>query len=258
MEHSSDKRELEAIEVYPDAAHLARAAANHFVTLAGEAIASRGRFAVALAGGSTPRAAYALLASDEYAPRVDWSRVQVFWGDERCVPPDHLDSNYRMACEALLDHVSIPEENVHRMRGELEPTQAAAEYEYVLGALFSASSGDRKAELRFDLILLGMGDDGHTASLFPGTEAIHEQTRRVVAHYVKKLKAWRITLTPVVINAAANVTFLVSGSGKAERLSQVLTGPYQPDVLPAQIVNPDRGRLRWLVDAAAAISLDRG
>jgi 6-phosphogluconolactonase len=252
--------EMEGIKVYPDAWRLAHAAADHIVLLAGEAIASHGRFAVALAGGSTPKAAYALLATDEYATRVDWSRVHIFWGDERCVPPDHPDSNYRMAREALLDHVPLPAENVHRMRGELEPGQAAREYEAVLRTFFSPSGADGEAQGEtlfpsFDLILLGMGDDGHTASLFPGTVAIHEQTRWVVAQRVEKLEAWRITLTPVVINAAANVTFVVSGAGKAERLRQVLNGPRQPDVLPAQVVDPDSGRLYWLVDGSAASSL---
>jgi len=245
--------EMEGVEVYPDASQLAHAVADHFVILAREAIETRGRFAVALAGGSTPKAAYTLLASHEYTARVDWSRVHVFWGDERCVPPDHPDSNYRMAREAMLDHVSLPQENIHRMRGELGPGQAASKYEDVLRAFFSPPSRDRKAPTPgFDLILLGMGDDGHTASLFPGTAAIHEETRWVVAHYVEKLEAWRITLTPVVINTATNVTFVVSGSGKAERLRQVLTGPYQPDFLPAQIVDPHAGRLHWRVDRAAA------
>jgi 6-phosphogluconolactonase len=258
MGHSSDTGELKRIEVYPDAERLAQATAEHFVALVGEAIAGQGRCAVALAGGSTPRAAYTLLAGDEFASRVDWARVHVFWGDERPVPPDHPDSNYRMACEALLDHVPLPAENVHRMRGELEPAQAAADYEQALRVFFALPSKDQEAEppARFDLILLGMGDDGHTASLFPGTVAIREQTRWVMAHFVEKLDTWRITLTPAIINAAANVTFVVSGSGKAERLRQVLTGRHQPDLLPAQIVDLGRGRLRWLVDEAAAASLE--
>ena len=258
MGHSSDIGELEGIEVYPDAKRLARAAAEHFVALAREAIAGQGRFAVALAGGSTPRAAYALLAGDEFATRVDWERVHVFWGDERCVPPDHPDSNYRMAREAVLDHVPLPAENEHRMRGELEPAQAAADYEQALRIFFALPPRKQEAEppAGFDLILLGMGDDGHTASLFPGTAAISEQTRWVIAHFVEKLDTWRITLTPAVINAAANVTFVVSGSGKAERLRQVLTGSHQPTMLPAQIVDPGHGRLRWLVDEAAAASVE--
>jgi 6-phosphogluconolactonase len=234
------------IRTYPDAASLARAAAEHFVTLATQAMTARGRFVVALSGGSTPRAAYTLLASDEFVARVDWPRVHVFWGDERCVPPDHAESNYRMARETLLDKIPIPAENIHRIQGELPPDQAATAYQAELEAVLGAGG-------RFDLILLGMGEDGHTASLFPGTTALHEQTRWVVAHYVDKLSAWRVTLTPVAINAAAHVTFLVSGAGKAERLREVLDGPHQPDVLPAQIVRPTDGRLLWLADAAAAV-----
>jgi 6-phosphogluconolactonase len=155
---------------------------------------------VALAGGSTPRAAYALLATEEFAARVDWSRVHVLWGDERCVPPDDPDSNYRMAREALLDKIPIPTENVHRIRGELPPDEAAAAYQAELEAVLGAGG-------RFDLVLLGMGVDGHTASLFPGTAALHEGERWVVAAFVDKLSAWRVTLTPVVLNAAAQVTF---------------------------------------------------
>ena len=263
MGHASDSRDLLGIEEYPDAERLAQAVADHFVRLARQAVANNGRFAVALAGGSTPRVAYTLLAGNEFATRVDWSHVHVFWGDERCVPPDHADSNYGMAREALLEHVPLPPENVHRIRGELAPAQAAAGYENALRAFFSPPAEDRQANgetnvARFDLILLGMGDDGHTASLFPGTVAVSEHTRWVMANFVEKLDSWRITLTSAVINAAANVTFVVSGSGKAERLRQVLTGPYQPDALPAQLVNPDRGRLRWLVDEAAATLLKGG
>jgi len=241
------------VSVYPDAASLAHAAAELFAKLAGDAIRTSGRFAVALAGGSTPRGVYTLLASDPFASRVNWPRVHVFWGDERCVPPGHPESNYRMARETLLDHVPIPPANVHRIPCEQEPTRAAAAYERTLWKFFAVSP--EGGPPRFDLILLGMGDDGHTASLFPGTTALHERRRWVVAHYVEKLQAWRVTLTPVVLNAAAHVIFLVSGAGKAARLRQVLRGPYQPDVLPAQIVQPATGRLVWLVDAEAAAHL---
>jgi len=240
---------MSEIRTYSDADHLARAAAEHFVTLASEAIAARGQFTVALSGGSTPRAAYALLAAED----VDWPRVHVFWGDERCVPPDHLDSNYRLAREALLDHVPLPVGNVRRIRGEINPEQAAADYERTLRSFFARHPEEPTA--CFDLILLGMGEDGHTASLFPGTAALNEQTRWVVAHYVDKLRAWRVTLTPVVINAAAQVTFIVSGAGKADRLREVLTGPYRPDALPAQIVRPTDGRLLWLTDEAVVAHL---
>jgi len=239
--------------VYPDADHLARAAAEYFVALAAEAIAARGQFTVALSGGSTPRATYTLLASDEFAGRADWSHVHVFWGDERCVPPDHPNSNYRLAREALLDKVPIPAENIHRIRGEINPEETADDYEHTLRAFFARHPEGPKP--RFDLILLGMGQDGHTASLFPCTTALREQTRWVVAHYVDKLRAWRVTLTPVVINAAAQVTFIVAGVGKAERLREVLTGPYRPDTLPAQIVRPTNGRLLWLTDEEAVAHL---
>jgi 6-phosphogluconolactonase len=249
--HEARRRLMAEIRTYPASDRLARAAAEHFVTLAADRRRVGRRFAVALAGGSTPRAAYALLATEEFAARVDWSCVHVFWGDERCVPPDDPDSNYRMAREALLDKIPIPTENVHRMRGELPPDEAAAAYQAELEAVLGAGG-------RFDLILLGMGADGHTASLFPGTAALHEGARWVVAHYVDKLAAWRVTLTPAAINAAAQVTFIVSGAGKAERLREVLAGPYQPDVLPAQIVRPTDGRLLWLVDAAAAAHLREG
>jgi 6-phosphogluconolactonase len=254
---------MSEVKVYPDRASLARAAAEHLVAQAAEAVAAHGRFTVALSGGSTPHSTYALLASAdnkhprEFAPRVDWPRVHVFWGDERCVPPDHPDSNYRMAREALLEKVPIPIENVHRIQGELPPDQAAAAYQSKLKSFLGAGG-------RFDLILLGVGTDGHTASLFPGTAAIHERKQWVVAHHVRrqgrspdKLGAWRITLTPIVVNAAAHVTFLVAGTGKAERLHQVLAGRYQPDVLPAQIVRPAGGQLLWLVDAAAAARLQQ-
>jgi len=251
------------IQTYLDAASLAWAAAEHFVTLAAEAIAARGQFAVALSGGSTPHATYALLASEEFAAHVDWSRIHIFWGDERCVPPDHPDSNYRMAHETLLDHVSLPARNVHRIRGEINPKEAAADYERMLRSFFAQKPRGKGARddgpiPGFDLILLGMGADGHTASLFPDTAALHEQTRWVVAHYVDKLSAWRVTLSPVVINAAAHVTFVVSGAAKAEGLQEVLSGPYQPDALPAQIVRPTNGHLLWLADAGAAIHLEEG
>jgi 6-phosphogluconolactonase len=196
---------------------------------------------VALSGGSTPRTTYALLASDEFAARVDWPRVRVFWGDERCVPPDHPDSNYRMAREALLDKVPIPTENVHRMRGELPPDQAATAYQAELEAVLGASG-------RFDLILLGMGADGHTASLFPGTAALEERERTVVAVYVKRLRAWRVTLTLPVINAGRHVLFLVSGTAKAPTLARIRAG----ELLSAGLVQPDQGQLTWLVDMAAA------
>ena len=230
---------------------LATAVAEHFVALAREAIATRGRFSVVLAGGSTPRGVYERLASKGFAERVDWQRIHLFWGDERCVPPDHADSNTRMARETLIDRVPIPSDQVHRICGENPPLEAALAYEKLLHTHFSASTRT------FDLVLLGMGEDGHCASLFPGTAAIHEEKHWVVAHYVDKLQAWRITLTPVMLNAAAEVAFIVSGEEKAERVRQVQNDIHRPRTLPAQIIRPASDRLTWFLDQPAASLLEK-
>src|SRR5215212_4522615 len=199
------------VQVFGDAESVARAAAEVFVRLSIEAVGGRGAFSVALSGGTTPRRVYELLASDEYRARVEWPKVHVFFGDERNVPPDHADSNYRMAREALLSKVPIPGDNVYRMHGELDANEAAKQY----GEMLKEKFGDGG----LDMVLLGMGDDGHTASLFPGTEALGETKHRCVANYVEKLKAWRITLTAPFINRARCATVLVSGKSKAERLA---------------------------------------
>jgi 6-phosphogluconolactonase len=233
------------ITIAPDAEGLRVAAAEQFVALAAAAVAARGVFTVALAGGGTPRPVYELLATEPFARRVDWPRVHVFFGDERCVGPDDPQSNYRMAREALLSRVSLPAANVHRIRGEEPPELAALAYELELRAFFRT---ERPPAL--DLIWLGMGENGHTASLFPGTAALRERARWVVAQYVEVVGSWRVTFTLPLINAAREAAFLVEGVGKAATLRRVLRGPYQPDVLPAQLVRP-AGRLRWLVDAAA-------
>lgn len=241
---------MQTIEVYPTQPELMQVAAEYFVEWADKAMKSRGRFAVALSGGSTPRDLYALLATESLASRVDWPRVSVFWSDERTVPPGHLDSNYRMAAETLLEKVPIRPQDIYRVPAELPPEEAAARYEQTLREFFA---GEETAI--FDLMLLGMGGDGHTASLFPGTEAIHEDNRWVVGHYVPKLDVWRITMTPVVLNAARQVIFLVTGEDKAQMLRNVLHGPYEPDVFPAQVVRPESGNLLWLVDSGAASML---
>jgi 6-phosphogluconolactonase len=230
--------------VVPDADSLARLAAGRFTDLASTAIAERGRFVVALSGGSTPRPVYTLLAEGLFVSRLDWKRVHVFWGDERCVPPDHPDSNYRMAYRALLEHVAIAPENVHRIPGELPPEEAAAVYRMELAEVLGEDG-------RFDLILLGMGTDGHTASLFPGTRAVGERERDVVAAWVERLSAWRVTLTLPMINAARHVMFLVSGAAKAPVLARIHAG----EALPAGFVRPQDGQLTWLVDRDAAADL---
>ncbi len=246
-----------SIQVSPNPAALAQSAAAEFTRLAQSAIEHRGRFSVALAGGSTPEKLYRLLASPPFAGQIDWARVEVYWSDERCVPPDDPQSNYRMARLALLEQVPLPPENIHRLQGELDPRLAAFQYEEWLRSAFAtpAATGAESPVASFDLILLGMGEDGHTASLFPHQNAVHEDWRWVVAEQIQKLDTWRLTFTPPLINAAANVIFLVAGEHKAESLKQVLQGPYQPELLPAQVVKPTNGRLLWLVDAAAAALL---
>ena len=244
------------ITIFPDIDSLIRGAADFIAATAARALAARGRFTLALCGGNTPKPVYARLATPEYRDRLDWPRVQIFFGDERCVPPDDPQSNYLMARSALLDQVPIPPENIHRMRGEDDPEQAAAAYAKELQNTFGGDAAAGGPPLEgFDLILLGLGDNGHTASLFPGLAAVTEKKRWVMAQYVEVVGMWRLTLTPVVINAARQVAFLISGANKAGVLQQVLEGPYQPVVLPAQSIRPDSGELHWLLDAAAAAKL---
>lgn len=244
------------VRIHPDLKSLSRAAAEHLVALATEAVSERDRFSVALSGGATPRETYALLASPAFALLVPWTQVHIFWGDERCVPPDHPDSNYRMAWETLLRHVPIPADHIHRMRGEMDPREAARDYEKRLRALFALSPEEPDLP-RFDLVLLGMGRDGHTASLFPNSQALRESKRWVVAQEVEPQAAWRLTLTPIAINAARLVTFLVSGRDKSEMLQRVLEGASRPEELPAQSIRPADSKLAWMVDRAAASALER-
>ncbi len=249
---------MSTITIYSDHESWVTGVADFITELATKAIAERGRFTFAFSGGNTPRPIYTRLASAGYIDRIDWSRVQVFFGDERCVPPDDPLSNYQMARTVLCDHVPIPAANVHRIPGEDPPEQAAAEYADVLGRTFGGdpNTGGSPPD-GFDLVLLGMGDNGHTASPFPGLAAVTESVRWVMASYVEVVGMWRVTLTPVIFNAAHHVAFLVAGADKAEMLPKVLEGPYQPVVLPAQIIKPTHGELCWLVDAAAAEHLRR-
>ncbi len=243
---------MDQLRIFQDAAAVCRAAAEEFVRAASEAIEARGRFAASLSGGSTPRGLYALLADDgeSFRRRVDWSRVHFFWGDERCVPSDHPESNYRMARESMLEKLSPPRENIHRIPTELvDPEKIAGSYETDLRRFFKPAAGEPP---RFDLILLGMGPDGHTASLFPRTEALEDRGRLVAANWVEKLRAHRVTLTLPVINNAHRVLFLVAGGDKAKALDAVLRGPRRPEELPAQAVRPVNGEMRWFADRAAS------
>lgn len=246
------------IRVFTGGLTLLRAAADYIVDAAETAMTTNGHFTIALSGGATPKPIYELLATDEYTRYIDWSFGRVFWGDERCVQPDHYDSNYRMAKESLLENVRIPMGNIYRIKGELPPEAAAEDYEKALRGYFLRGTRPlNERQPRFDLILAGIGDDGHTASLFPYTTALEEQARWVAANYVEKLDTWRITLTPPAINAATNILFVVTGEKKADALAQILEGEYDPAQFPAQLVNPESGRVTWMVDVPAASKLSR-
>ncbi len=234
------------LHVLPTAEEAAQAKAQFVAALAKECSSSHGRFTIALSGGSTPRRFYKILASSPYSQEMAWDRWQVFWSDERCVPPGHQDSNYRMAREELLDHVAIPVENVHRMRGEDGPDEAAQAYEAVVREVFQSPAPS------FDLILLGIGDDGHTASLFPGTLALGEQDRLVVDNWAPELQVSRITFTLPLINAAKVVAFLDTDETKAGVLRQVLEPTPGEDMPPAGLVLPSPGVVHWFLTVEAA------
>lgn len=243
---------MSELRTYPNAEELITAAADAFVEFAEYFIDERGHFTVCLSGGSTPKAMFELLASEDYASKVEWDKVHVFWGDERTVPPDHADSNYRMAYEALLKYVPIPETQIHRMEAEIDLEEAVANYTQIMRPPLLGSHIPI-----FNLIWLGMGEDGHTASLFPFTPAVHEKEAWVVAQHIEKLDTWRMTLTPPVINAAEYVIFLIAGKTKAEIFQKVLQGTQKISLYPAQVVAPTSGKLIWMVDEAVAANLHR-
>jgi 6-phosphogluconolactonase len=234
------------IKIVSDVSELNRAGADEFVNCAISAIQARGKFSVALSGGSTPRGIYGLLADDQEIPEkiLPWERIFVFFGDERHVPPTDAESNYRMAHESLLSHVPIPAQNVFRVATELDAETAATQYEQLILSFFHLGPDEWP---RFDLIMLGMGPDGHTASLFPGSPALQETQRKVVANWIEKFNSFRITFTFPVLNHAAEVMFAVSGESKAEILKEVLKGP-DKNLYPSQKVQPERGKLLWIVD----------
>ncbi len=244
------------VRVLPDGAAIARRAAQKFVEAGAAAVNEKGSFSVVLAGGSTPKALYGLLVNDPaLRAQVPWDKMQVFFGDERHVGPDHPDSNFRMANEAMISKSPLKPEQVTRIKGEYpDADQAAREYELAIRSYFKLGDGEFP---RFDLVLLGMGSEGHTASLFPGTKALHEKRRIAVSNWVGKLLAERVTLTPPAINNAAHVIFMVTGADKAPALTAVLERVYEPDQLPAQLIQPANGTLLWLVDTAAGGLLTR-
>jgi 6-phosphogluconolactonase len=240
--------------VWKTAPEVAAGAAELFASCAEDAAAARGVARIAVSGGTTPKAMFALLAdkSAPYFARVPWDKLQLFWVDERCVPPTDSDSNYRMTDEAMLSKVPLPAAQIHRMEGELDPALAASRYEAALRAAFRLEGAETPV---FDLVLLGMGDDGHTASLFPHTQALDEITKLVVANHVPQKDTWRITLTAPVINRGREVAFLIEGAAKADVLAAVVSGPRDPESLPSQLIRPASGKLIFLLDAAAAAKL---
>lgn len=239
-----------------DAAELAREAARRFADLAVAFTNDAGRFTVALSGGSTPKAMFQILAEKPFADSLPWRSIYFFWGDERCVPPDHAESNYRMANETLLSKVPVPRENIFRIPAEDEDHErAAVNYSETIRQFFKpvgAAPGAEPDSPRLDLVFLGMGADGHTASLFPGTTALCADGGVTAANYVDKLQSWRITLTADAINRARNVIFLVAGADKAPALKEVIDGPRNPKQYPSQLIMPSHGALLWMVDEAAA------
>ncbi len=240
--------------VYDTPERVADAAAEIFSKYVNDAASSRGVARVAISGGSTPKRMFALLAAEPFVTQVPWDKLELYWVDERCVGPDDADSNYRMTREQLLSKVPLPSDKVFRMEGELDPEVAASKYEAALRNNFKLEGAQAPV---FDVVLLGMGDDGHTASLFPHSAAIHEMGRLVTANHVENKNAWRITLTWPVINHGRFVCFLIEGAAKADRLHEVLLGDYDPERLPSQLIRPDSGTVNLLLDAEAARRLPK-
>jgi len=240
-----------------DAAAVTRRAADEFLNASTFSVAQHGSFTVALAGGFTPKSLYSLLAEDpSFRAQIPWDKIHFFFGDERHVPPDHPDSNFRMVNEALFSKALVKPDQITRIKAEFpDADKAALEYQHALRAYFKLQDGDLP---RFDLVLLGMGEDGHTASLFPGTKALHASDRFVVRNWVGKLYTERITLTAAAINQANRIIFLVTRADKAPALKAVLEGPYEPEQLPAQLIQPSNGSLLWLIDQAAGSMLASG
>jgi 6-phosphogluconolactonase len=240
--------------VSPTAEAVAEAAAALFSDTAKSASQARGVARIAISGGSTPKRMFTTLAdpAKPYAASTPWDKIELFWVDERCVGPTEPDSNFRMTKEALLDHVPLPAARIHRMEGELDPHEASARYEADIRNTFKLEGAETPT---FDLVLLGMGDDGHTASLFPHTDALNEVDLIVTPNHVPQKDTWRITLTKPVINHGRQVAFLIEGAGKADILAKVLLGPYQPEVTPSQLIRPASGKLSFLLDTAAAAKL---
>lgn len=237
------------LHICKDATELSQQAAKWIAGYISATLKKQDRFTIALSGGSTPQKLHTLLAAAPYKDQIDWGKVHVFWGDERAVPFEDSRNNAKMAYDTLLNHVPVPASHIHVMRTDIDPQAAAAAYEKILQQYFGHTTTS------FDLVLLGMGDDGHTLSLFPGTPVIHEEKKTATAFFLKEQDMFRITLTAPVVNRAARVAFLVAGAGKTNALKEVIDGDYRPDTYPSQVIKPNPGELHWFLDKAAAALL---
>lgn len=246
------------LHVYKNGEELSSAVAKWIAERISATLTKKDRFTIALSGGSTPQRLHKILAASPYKEQIDWSKLHIFWGDERAVPFEDSRNNAKMAFDTLLDFVPVPASQIHVMRTDIAPEQSAVEYEKILHQYFgpSAGEGDGLPTESFDLVLLGMGDDGHTLSLFPGTEVVHEEAAWVKAFFLKAQAMYRITLTKSIVNRSACVAFLTTGAGKAHALKEVLKGAYHPDLYPSQEIRPTAGELHWFVDEAAAAGLN--
>jgi 6-phosphogluconolactonase len=240
------------LHVYKDSEELSFAAAKWITDRIVETLKGKDRFTIALSGGSTPERLHKILAAAPYKDQIDWSRMHIFWGDERAVPFEDSRNNAKMAYDTLLNFVPVPAAQIHVMRTDISPEQSAIEYEKILHQYFGEGSAAGES---FDLVLLGMGDDGHTLSLFPGTAVVHEEKAWATSFFLKAQDMYRITLTKTIVNRAARVAFLTTGSKKAHALKEVLKGAYNPDLYPSQEIKPVTGELHWWVDEAAAALL---
>jgi len=238
------------LHIFQDAEALSDAVAEWIADAIQTTLQQKDHFTIALSGGSTPQRLHKILAASPYKERIDWSKLHVFWGDERAVPFEDGRNNAKMAYDTLLNFVPVPADQIHVMRTDIGPEESAAEYEKILHQYFPESP----ASTSFDLVLLGMGDDGHTLSLFPGTAVVHEEKAWAKAYFLKAQDMYRITLTKIIVNRSARVAFLTTGAGKAHALNEVLHGAYNPDLYPSQEIKPV-GELHWFVDKAAASAL---
>ena len=237
------------LHVFKEPDELSHAVAKWMADVIASTLKKSNRFTIALSGGSTPRLLHKILAADPYKEQIDWSKLHIFWGDERDVPFEDDRNNAKMAYDTLLNFVPVPPSQVHVMRTDIPAAESAQEYEKILHTYFDG------AATSFDLVLLGMGDDGHTLSLFPGTAAVHEEKAWAIAYYLKAQDMSRITLTKTIVNRSARVAFMTTGTGKAHALKEVLKGDYNPDLYPSQEIKPVTGELHWFVDEAAASGL---